>query len=67
MIFFLLYAVPYWGSLYFNRKANADNQKKRMFPSPIGGLYISIKYGELDKPIIMFPSPIGGLYISING
>ena len=43
MIFLFLYAVPYWGSLYFNNKrAEAIAQQGSLFPSPIGVLYISI-------------------------
>ncbi len=44
MIFLFLYAVPYWGSLYFNDIIDklADYEDLEEFPSPIGVLYISI-------------------------
>ena len=37
-----------------------------MFPSPVGGFFISsnMKYSELNKLIKQFPSPAGGFFIS---
>ena len=67
MIFLFLYAVPYWGSLYFNQ-TNADRIRNMSeFPSPIGVLYISImKKLFVSVPMKGFPSPIGVLYISMK-
>ena len=67
MIFLFLYAVPYWGSLYFNQ-TNADRIRNMSeFPSPIGVLYISMKTtNNEEKSVEKFPSPIGVLYISMH-
>ena len=67
MIFLFLYAVPYWGSLYFNDIIDklADYEDLEEFPSPIGVLYISIEKTNGHTYNYLFPSPIGVLYISI--
>ena len=45
----VMVSVPYWGSLYFNKKELFNAKASGQFPSPIGVLYISISSVSIVK------------------
>ena len=56
-------SVPYWGSLYFNTKQNNMKGAYIMFPSPIGVLYISIKFCRDNLSVVDGFRPLLGFFI----
>ena len=67
MIFLFLYAVPYWGSLYFNMTRRPQKSYSALSFRPLLGFFIFQYIVKFYHKIIerRFPSPIGVLYISI--
>ena len=65
----LIVSVPYWGSLYFNKKSDfTDKDLRNLFPSPTGVLYISMKERKCNEDYTYFVSvPYwGSLYFNYN-